>query len=651
MSKRRPSIYGPFRGGPDPLAPLVDAGAGIDEIGERILAGQSVQDALRDLMRSGSKDRQGLEQMYNKIRDQYNKLRNSGPMNSLLEDLREMLDDALEAERGALFPDPSDDARFSEAILDALADDVPGAMKELDNYQWRSPLAQQIYEEMKDRLRRDVIDQQFAGMSQSLKDMASPENKAALAQMMQDLNQLLSDHREGKATEEQYKDFIDKHQSFFPEAPATLDEFIDDLARQSAAMDRMLASMSPEQRAELAESMQQALADMGVEDEMAQLQDHLKSLRPEFSRRRGTPLDGEGSLGLPQATQALAQMGDLESLVSQISDADQMGDPSAIDLDLLERAMGRSARDELEAMQQLQKDLKEQGFLVQEADTLRLSAKAIRRIGQSALREVFKNLDSTARGEHEMHKAGKSGEATGTHRRWSFGDDGVIDVVRTVQNATQRRLATGDTTILHPDDFDVAETENMTKAAVVLLVDQSYSMLMNETWGAAKTMALALHSLSSTKYPLDALQVIGFSNLARVVNPMEIPDLEASQRPGTNLQHALMLAGKFLDKHPGSQRIVMVVTDGEPTAHLIGSSDWWFNWPPDYETIKLTVEAIDEMTRRKVAITWFRLGDDPGLAQFLDNMARRNGGKVLATNPDRLGDYVISDYVNTRKSG
>lgn len=651
MSKRRPSIYGPFRGGPDPLAPLVDAGAGIDEIGERILAGQSVQDALRDLMRSGSKDRQGLEQMYNKIRDQYNKLRNSGPMNSLLEDLRKMLDDALEAERGALFPDPSDDARFSEAILDALADDVPGAMKELDNYQWRSPLAQQIYEEMKDRLRRDVIDQQFAGMSQSLKDMASPENKAALAQMMQDLNQLLSDHREGKATEEQYKDFIDKHQSFFPEAPATLDEFIDDLARQSAAMDRMLASMSPEQRAELAESMQQALADMGVEDEMAQLQDHLKSLRPEFSRRRGTPLDGEGSLGLPQATQALAQMGDLESLVSQISDADQMGDPSSIDLDLLERAMGRSARDELEAMQQLQKDLKEQGFLVQEADTLRLSAKAIRRIGQSALREVFKNLDSTARGEHEMHKAGKSGEATGTHRRWSFGDDGVIDVVRTVQNATQRRLATGDTSILHPDDFDVAETENMTKAAVVLLVDQSYSMLMNETWGAAKTMALALHSLSSTKYPLDALQVIGFSNLARVVNPMEIPDLEASQRPGTNLQHALMLAGKFLDKHPGSQRIVMVVTDGEPTAHLIGSSDWWFNWPPDYETIKLTVEAIDEMTRRKVAITWFRLGDDPGLAQFLDNMARRNGGKVLATNPDRLGDYVISDYVNTRKSG
>ena len=524
-------------------------------------------------------------------------------------------------------------------------------MAELENYQWRSPVAQQIFADMLDRLRRDVIDQQFAGMSQSLKNMSSPENQAAMAQMMQDLNQLLSKHREGTATEDEYKEFIEKHKDFFPDAPETLDQFIDDLARQSAAMDRMLASMSPEQRAELAQAMQQAMADMGVQDHMAELQDHLKALRPEFSRRKGTPLNGDGSQGLPQATQALAEMGDLESLVGQIGDADSMGDPSEIDLDLLERTMGQAARADAEAMIQLQKDLQDQGFLVSEGDSLRLSAKAVRRIGESALREVFKHLDSAARGGHEMRKAGKAGEATGTHRQWSFGDDGVIDIVRTVQNSSFRRLATGDTAKLHLEDFEVAETENLTKAAVVLLVDQSYSMLINDTWGAAKTMALALHSLSSTKYPLDALQVIGFSNLARVVNPMDIPDLQASETPGTNLQHALMLAGRFLDKHPGSQRIVMVVTDGEPTAHLVAQGDWWFNWPPDPETIQLTVQAVDEMTRRKVAITWFRLGEDPQLARFLDTMARRNGGKVLATDPDRLGDYVVSDYVSTRNSG
>ena len=651
MSRRKPAIYGPFSGGPDPLAPLIDTGKGVDELGERILAGQSVQEALRDLMRTGSKGRQGLEQMYRQIRERYKKVRESASMNGLLEDLNEMLAEALDVERGALFPDPSDDARFAEAVLDALPDDIPRAMAELENYQWRSPVAQQIFADMLDRLRRDVIDQQFAGMSQSLKNMSSPENQAAMAQMMQDLNQLLSKHREGTATEDEYKEFIEKHKDFFPDAPETLDQFIDDLARQSAAMDRMLASMSPEQRAELAQAMQQAMADMGVQDHMAELQDHLKALRPEFSRRKGTPLNGDGSQGLPQATQALAEMGDLESLVGQIGDADSMGDPSEIDLDLLERTMGQAARADAEAMIQLQKDLQDQGFLVSEGDSLRLSAKAVRRIGESALREVFKHLDSAARGGHETHKSGKAGEATGTHRQWSFGDDGVIDIVRTVQNSSFRRLATGDTAKLHLEDFEVAETENLTKAAVVLLVDQSYSMLINDTWGAAKTMALALHSLSSTKYPLDALQVIGFSNLARVVNPMDIPDLQASETPGTNLQHALMLAGRFLDKHPGSQRIVMVVTDGEPTAHLVAQGDWWFNWPPDPETIQLTVQAVDEMTRRKVAITWFRLGEDPQLARFLDTMARRNGGKVLATDPDRLGDYVVSDYVSTRNSG
>lgn len=649
MKRRNQSVYGPFQGGADPLAPLIDSGAGIDQVGERILQGQSVQEAIRDLMRTGSKGRQGLDQMYRQIQDRYNKTRQSGSMNGLLDDLHAMLDEALDTERGALFPDPSDDARFAEAILDALPSDVPNAMKELDQYQWRSPLAEKIYDDMKQRLKSDLIDQQFKGMSEALKDLADPDKNLAMATMMLDLNQLLTDHRAGTATQEDYEKFIEKHKNFFPNPPETLDAFIDELARQSAAMDRMLASMTPEQRDELSAAMQQAYSEMGLTNQMAELADNLKALRPEFSRERGTPLNGESS-SLSGATQALAEMGDLETLAGQMGEADSTGNTSEIDLDLVERVLGRAGRDEFAAMQQLQRELQEQGFILADSDSLVLSAKAIRRIGQSALAEVFKHLDSTARGEHQMHQEGKSGEVTGTHRRWSFGDDGTIDVVRTMQNATARRLVTGENTVLHPDDFDVAETENLTKAAVVLLVDQSYSMLMNQTWGAAKTMALALHSLSSTKYPFDAFQVISFANLARVVNPMEIPDLQASQIPGTNLQHALILAGKFLDKHPGSQRIVMVVTDGEPTAHLEKNGQWFFNWPPEFETINLTVKAIDEMTRRKVPITWFRLGDDPGLERFLDSMARRNGGKVLATNPNSLGDYVISDYVTKRRS-
>jgi len=656
MSARRPfrprrGRYGAFHGGPDPLAPRADAAAGVDEIGKRILEGQSVRDALRDVLRAGSQGRRGLSDMARQLRQRHKELSKSGRMDGLMSDLREMLDQALKAERKELFPNPSDDARFAEAMLDALPDDVPRAMQQLDNYSWQSSEARDIYEQTKDRLRRDVIDQQFAGLSKSVEDMSDPAVQAAMAEMMKDLNDLLDAHRRGEATDEDYQKFLDKHRDFFPNAPDTLDEFIDEMARQSAAMQRMLESMTPEQRAELAEAMQQALSDMGLQEQMGRLQDNLQALRPEFSRGRGPGLTGDNSIGLPDATRALAEMADLENLASQMSDADAMADLDQIDSEALERALGRSARDDLEAMQQMQRELETQGFLTSDGDTLRLSPKAIRRIGRTALREVFDQLDGTERGDHGMHRTGASGEPTGTHRAWRFGDEESIDVVRTVQNATYRQMATNSRTGLSADDFEIAETETVTRAAVALLVDQSFSMVMNDTWSAAKTMAMALHSLTSTSYPLDALQVIGFANMARVVDPMEIPDLEASEIQGTNLQHALMLAGRFLDKHPGSQRIVMVVTDGEPTAHLSPDRGWWFDWPPTRETITQTVAQVDAMTKRNVAISWFRLGDEPRLARFLDEMARRNGGKVLAPSSDRLGDYVITDFVRTRTSG
>jgi len=650
VNRRGHFRYGRFHGGPDPLAPRADAGAGVDEIGKRILAGESVRDALRDVLRSGSRNRQGLSEMARQLRERRKQLRESGRMDGLLEDLREMLQSAVDHERRALFPDPSDGARFAEAMLDALPDDVARAMQELSNYPWTSAEAEQIFREMQDRLRRDVIDQQFAGLSQATQNMADPQTQAAMADMMRDLNELLEAHRSGEATDEQYREFVDKHKEFFPNAPDTLDEFIDELARQSAAMDRMLASMTPEQRAELSAAMQQALSDMGLQSEMAQLRDHLQALRPEFARQRASGLTGESPLGLPDATRALAEMADVESLLSQMGDADAMADLSLLDMEAVERLLGRGSRDDLQAMQEMQQELAEQGFLVGDGDTLRLSPKAVRRIGQSALREVFAHINSADRGEHDTQRAGASGEPTGTHRPWRFGDDESIDVVRTVQNASRRRLATGSSVMLDPEDFFVAETETVTRAAVALLIDQSFSMVMNDTWSAAKTMTLALHALTAMNYPLDALQVIGFANMARVVDPMEIPDLQASEIQGTNLQHALMLAGRFLDKHPGSQRIVMVVTDGEPTAHLTGDGAWWFDWPPSRHTIAETVAQVDAMTRRKVAISWFRLGDEPRLARFLDEMARRNGGKVLAPATDRLGDYVISDYVRVRNS-
>ena len=647
----RRSRYGPFSGGPDPLAAPLDAGVGIDELGRRMLSGESLRDALRAMLRDGLGERQGLGQLASRLAQRRSALASSGRMDGLLEDLRELIEKAIDAERQALFADPSDDARFREAILDNIPKDVGRAVQELRDYEWMSDHARELFEQVQERLRRDVVDQQFRSMSASMESMADPAQTERMRQMLADLNQLLDRHRAGQATDEEYQAFIDTYREFFPDAPQTLDEFIDELARQSAALERMLQAMSPEQRAELANAMEQALTDLGLREQMAELQQHLQALRPQFSWTTEQSLGGDRRLGLPEATRALADLADLEALQAQLADALGEGfsapDLDAIDEAALERALGRAARDDLQALRQVQQALIDQGYLT--GDRQHLSPKAVRRIGRTALRAVFDAIDGSNRGDHHVRRSGAAGEPTGAHRPWAFGDEAEIDVVRTAQNAARRRAATpGIGPALHADDFEVQQTETVTRAAVALLIDRSYSMAVNDTWGSAKTIALALHALTTTAYPLDALEVISFANVAEVVSPMDLPALEVSHVQGTNLQHALMLARRFLDRHTGAQRIVMVVTDGEPTAHLLGDGDWWFDWPPSHETIASTVAEVDVMTRRAVPISWFRLGDEPRLVRFLDAMARRNGGRVLAPSPDRLGDYVISDYVHAR---
>jgi uncharacterized protein with von Willebrand factor type A (vWA) domain len=194
----------------------------------------------------------------------------------------------------------------------------------------------------------------------------------------------------------------------------------------------------------------------------------------------------------------------------------------------------------------------------------------------------------------------------------------------------------------------VAETERRTTAAISLLVDLSYSMVLRDTWAPAKATALALHALVSGQFPQDALQIIGFSSYARVLKATELAGLEADYVQGTNLQHALMLAGQFLEKHPEAEPVVLVVTDGEPTAHLLPGGTPWFAWPPEPETIAVTVAEVDRMTRRGATINVFQLDDDPRLTAFVEELARRNGGRVFLPDPRRLGQYVVSDYLQRR---
>jgi uncharacterized protein with von Willebrand factor type A (vWA) domain len=642
--------YGAYDDGPDPLAPPYDAGRAVDELGERVLDGAGVRDAVRDLMQRGADGLRGLDDLLRRVQQRRRSLERSGRMDGMLEQARDLLDRALEAEKQALFPDPSDDARFREAQLDALPSQTARAVRELADYEWRSPEARAAYDELKDMLQREVLDQQFRGMKQALTDPADSESRQALKDMMADLNALLEKHARGEDTEADFADFMDKHGQFFPDNPESVEQLLDNLARQAAAMQRMLESMTPEQRQELSELMEQALGDLDLASEMGRLGDNLRAMRPDLPWSGRQQLRGDEPLGLGDATEALADLADLDALAEAMEQDYPGASLEDVDEEAVARALGRQAVDDLRALQQVERELERQGYLTRKGGELELTAKAIRRIGQTALRRVFASLEGGSRGDHDVRDAGSAGELTGTTREWRFGDEQPLDVVKTVSNGVRRRMIDRDGPLLRPEDFEIRETERRTRAAVALLVDQSFSMVMNDTWRTAKTTAMALHALATTQFPLDAVEIIAFANLARRIKPHELPDLDANDIQGTNLQHALMLAGRFLDKHPDAEPVVLVVTDGEPTAHLDRDGEWWFSWPPGPDTIELTLAEVDKMTRRGVPLSFFRLGDDPRLARFLDDIARRNGGRVLAPEGDRLGDYVVSDYLKRRQA-
>jgi len=640
--------YGRFDDGPDPLAPPYDAGQAIDELGERILDGSRVRDAVRELLHGGADGLRGLNDLLRQVQQRRRSLERSGRMDGTLERAKELLDKAVSQEQQALFPDPSDDARFKETQLDALPNSTSAAVRELSNYEWQSPEARETFQELRDMLQREVLDQQFRGMKQALQDPAGSESRQALKDMLSDLNNMIDKHARGEDTEQDFADFMDKHGEFFPDKPESMEQLLDQLARQAAAMQRMMDSLSPEQRQELGELMAQAMNDMDLASEMGRLGDSLRALRPDLPWSGRQRMRGDEPLSLGDATEALADLADLDALSESLGQDYAGASLEDVDEEAVARALGRQAVDDLRRLQELERELERQGYLTNKGGDIELTAKAIRRIGQTALRKVFASLEGGRRGDHDVHNAGAAGELTGTTRGWQFGDEQPIDVVRTVSNSVRRRMIDPNSPMLSSDDFEIRETERRTRAAVVLLVDQSFSMVMNDTWRTAKTTAMALHSLASTQFPLDAMEIIAFANLARRIAPHELPDLDANEIQGTNLQHALMLAGRFLDKHPDAEPVVMVITDGEPTAHLDRNGDWWFSWPPEPETINLTVAQVDAMTKRGVPLTFFRLGDEPRLAQFLDDMARRNGGRVLAPEGDRLGDYVVSDYLKRR---
>lgn len=646
--------YGAYDDGPDPLEAPYDVAEALDAVGDDVMEGASAAQALRDLMRRGNDRLRGLDSLRREARRRAREVRDRGQLDGTLEEVRALLDKAIGEERAELFPDPDDAARLREQQLDGLPDDTARAVRELSEYDWRSPKARQTFEELKDLLRREVLDRQFRGMKAALEN-PDPEAQQRIKDMMADLNAMLDADARGEHTPEDFDEFMDKYGDLFPENPGDLEELVDSLARRAAAAQRMMNSLTPSQRAELGELMDQALGDLDLASEMGRLSDQLRARRPDLDWSGREQMTGEDGLGVGDATSALqdlADLGEIEQTLGQSYPGASLGD---IDEDAVRRALGRGAVDDLEQLRRIERELERQGYLQRTDGRLELTAKAVRRLGRTALRRVFSSLEAARQGSHDVRDAGAAGELTGASRAWVFGDEQPLDVVRTVANAVRRGGAAagsgeGAGVRLSVEDFEVQETERRTSAAVCLLVDLSYSMVLNNTWGAAKQTALALETLIATQFPQDALQVVGFSNYARPLSPGQVATLDSDMVQGTNLQHALMLAGRFIDRHPQSDPVVLVVTDGEPTAHLLRDGEAFFDWPPAPETLELTLAEVDRMTRRGASLNIFMLGDEPRLRDFVEEVARRNGGRVFCPDADRLGEYVVSDFLRARRA-
>jgi uncharacterized protein with von Willebrand factor type A (vWA) domain len=647
----RSSRYGRFAGGPDPLAPPVDLAEALEAVAEDVMAGYSPRHALQEFLRRGGRNRDGLDDLAGRIQQRRRDLLGRHRLDGTLSEVRKLLDTAVLEERKQLVRDAmmdNTDRAFREMRLQNLPKSTAAAVNELSSYDWQSSAAREAYEQIRDLLGREVLDQRFAGMKQALEN-ATDADRAAVSGMLRDLNNLLDKHRRGEDTDEDFQEFMAQHGQFFPENPQSVEELIDALAQRSAAAQRLLQSMSQEQRDELLRLSGQAFGSPQLMAQLDQLDANLRALRPGEDWSGSERFDGQEGLGLGDGTGVLQDIAELDQLAEQLSQSYSGSRLDDLDLEALARQLGPDAAVSARTLAEIERAMQDGGYLRRDTDgDLRLSPQAMRRLGKSLLRDTARQL-SGRQGRRDTRVAGAAGEQTGSSREWQFGDAEPWDVTRTITNAIRRTVADGGDPgrglRLGMGDIEVAETEARTQAAVALLADVSYSMAAEGRWVPMKRTALALHHLVSTRFRGDRLQLVTFGRYAQSMDIGELTALPVVREQGTNLHHGLLLANRFFRRHPSMQPVLLVVTDGEPTAHLLADGESWFSWPPDPETIRVTVAELDRLGRAGVQATFFRLGGDPALDRFVRRMARRIDGRVVAPDVGDLGTAVVGEYL------
>jgi len=627
----------------------------LDAIGEDVMAGYSPERAMREFLRRGGADRAGLDELARRVAERRRELTRRHNLDGTLQEIRDLLEKAVKAERAQLARDvdlDDGDRMLAEMQLENLPASTPAAVSELGDYDWRSSEARADFEKIKDLLGREMLDQRFAGMKSALEN-ATDSDRAEVNEMLGDLNELLAAHERGEDTPEQFAEFMDRHGAFFPEGPGNIDELLDALARRASAAARMRNSMTQEQRDELDALATQAFGSLELMQSLSLLDSHLQALRPGEDWGGSERMEGGEGIGLGDGTGVFQDLADLDELSEQLTQSYSGSSMDDLDLDKLTRQLGDTAAADARTLQQLDAALRDPGTMKRGSDgTLRLTPKAMRQLGKALLRDVAARM-SGRQGNRDVATAGAAGEFSGATREWAFGDTEPWDVTRTITNAITRTAGERGTTAagirLDIGDVEVQETEARTRACVALLVDTSFSMAIDGRWVPMKRTALALHTLITSRFRGDDLQLIAFGRVAEAMEIEHLTALDAEYEKGTNLHHALLLANRHFRRHPTAQPVLLIVTDGEPTSHLEAGGEVFFSYPPHPVTVGLSVRELDNSMRLGAHTTFFRLGEDPGLARFVDSLAARVGGTVVAPELDDLGAAVVGSYLGSRR--
>jgi len=624
--------------------------------------------ALRRLMQQGFRDRNdervsGLRELLEKLKRRRREELDRYDLGGVYDDIAERLRDVVDTEREGIDrfeqdarasgdqrrQDIADQVAAEKRMqLDLLPPDLAGTVRELQNYEWTSDEARQQFEELMDQLRQEVVQSYFNQMSGAMQNI-DPAQMQRTKDMFDALNRMLEQRDAGQPIDPSFEEFMERFGDFFPGSPETLDELLEQLAQQMAAMQAMLNSMTPEQRAQLEGLAQQLLEDMDLAWQVSRLSSNLQRAFPGAGWERRYQFSGQDPLGFSEAANLMNELGDMDALEQVLRNAQSNpGALAEVDVDRARQLLGNDASASLEQLANLARQLEQAGLIEQREGRLELTPRGLRKIGDNALADLFKHMAQDKMGRHATDRTGIGHERAYETKPYEFGDPFNLSIERTVRNAIAR--SGGGTPVrLIPDDFEVERTENLTRGATVLMLDLSLSMPMRDNFLAAKKVAMALHSLISSQFPRDYLGLVGFSEVARELQPQQLPEVSWDFVYGTNMQHGLLLSRRLLSRQTGTKQIIMI-TDGEPTAHIQPNGEPFFSYPPVQETVDATLAEVMRCTREGIRINTFMLDATTYLKGFVEKLTQMNRGRAFFTTPETLGSFVLVDFIEQKRA-